>query len=182
MARTTFSVLALLVCGLAVLGAGADAIDEEPLERLTPWAGRWRLDRERSDRDESLMIALEVSWAMRKIAAIFTPTFAVRPKDGVIEFATDTPIGSRADRFHGDDVERDGEDLLGRSYRESSHWNSDGHLVVNRALQLDDSTAYIEIEWAVDDETLVSITTAKIGADPELRVRRVFERLKEGDS
>ena len=174
--------LGLAVCGLYAVAAGADAIDDGTPAAATAWVGKWRLDRDRSDPDESLLIALDVSWMVRKIAAAFTPTFAVTASDGGVGFATKTPLGSRVDRFHGDGVERDGEDLLGRSYRESSRWTPEGHLVVNRALKLDDRTTDIEIVWSVNGATLVSITTVEVEADSRLRVRRVFDRVTGDDS
>jgi hypothetical protein len=174
--RKLLPALLLAACACWATAAAADAVEGWPDEDVTTWVGRWTLDRERSEPDDPLMAALDVPWAVRKIAAVFTLKFDVSAQGGAIEVTTRTPIGSRVDRFFGDGVERDGADLLGRPYRESSHWTPDGDLVVKRALQLDDGTADLEVVWSVREATLFSVTEVQVGSDPRVRIRRVFDK------
>jgi hypothetical protein len=139
------------------------------------WTGEWRLDRDRSDSPEPMMKALEVPWAMRKIALVFSPSLAIGTAGDAVELTVQGPFGDRVDRFYGDGVERAGRDQMDRSYRESSRWRPQARLVVVRHLTLKSGRiALIETTWRMADRVLTATSVVRIADEPEVQVRRFF--------
>lgn len=179
----TIGAAILIMIGVAADSSFAESHRTDPAKDLSSWTDTWRLDSELSDSTAELLKSLEVPWPMRKIAAVFTPTLVIHDLEGSLEISSRSPMGARVNRIWGDQQLRDGEDIMGRPFKESSRWTGDAELTIDRSVELKSGRiATLRILWTVDATTLMSTTLAVVPNQPEISVRRVFKRVRAEDS
>jgi hypothetical protein len=181
----SIGVAIILFTALSLLGFSAKAEPQLSSDGpdLSAWAHSWRLDADSSDSPEDLLEAMEVNWALRRVASVFTPVLVMSDRDGVLDVASESPLGSRVVSFYGDERERDGKDGLGRPYKETSRWNADGVMIIHRNITLKSGRiAKLVIHWAVASAKMESTTVATVPEHNEIQVHRVFRIEPPGGS
>lgn len=168
-AAIVWLVLAVALCG------GSAAMAQTELQHS--YVGHWKLDKERSDSPSEMMKALEVPWYARAAAAAFTPTLVISATGDALQVVSEQFFGSRTEQIHPDRIERPGQDILGRVFREMSHWTEAGGINTQRRLSLEDSEALITAIWHTHGDTLETTIDVALEDGSKIKVKRVFARL-----
>lgn len=146
------------------------------------WFGRWTLDDTRSDPPEQMLDVMEVPWYLKAVAIAFTPSFRIERDGSGLVIDSKTPLGSRRQRLTGDGDVQEGEDALGRAFRETSRWGPDGSILVHRETDLPSGkVARVDTTWRVEDDLLSNQMEVKVGDGKPFPYRRVFARKTDGD-
>lgn len=170
----------LLACTLpfvSVQAAGAE--DAGPPPDQSAWVGTWQLDKAASDDSAPMLDAMDVPWYVRPLAGAFTPEFQVTQEGPGFAWASQTPLGSRTQHFRADHAPYDGTDLLDRSFEQSSWWQPDGHLVVDRETTLPDGKKVdVRSEWVLAGDQLTNQMKVRPESGKPFELERVFKRKK----
>jgi hypothetical protein len=107
----------------------------------------------------------------------FTPAFEIERDGSGLVIESETPFGSRRQKLTGNGDEQEGEDVLGRSFRESSRWGADGSLLVHRETDLPSGkVARVDATWRIEGGGLSNQMQVTVGDDEAFPYRRVFSR------
>ena len=174
------ALLALLVLLAAPALADAPA-GASPSETF---AGVWQFDRDRSDSQKPMLEALELPWFARMAMSRFTPTMRIRAAGEGLHVVTSTPIGAdRKREMPCDGSQTTGEDPLGRAYTETTRWQGDGTMLLQRKIELDGGrAARIEGTWRRSGEDLLIQTVVRGAAGVPVQIRRLFRPVPDDAS
>lgn len=178
-----FVVALLTVVVLAESGVGAESV--EPTAPTAPpdqkaWVGIWTLDKEASDPIDQMMDVLEVPWYAKALAGTFTPSFTVTLHGAGLDWASESPLGSRTQYFRMDGAIYPGTDQLDRKFKQSSRWAPDGKLIIDRTTELPSgNNVAVRSRWALEGDQLTNHLKVEPSEAKPFELHRVFVREKD---
>jgi hypothetical protein len=171
-----------LIRALLLLLVASPAFADAPEEaaRAQSFAGVWQFDRNRSDSTKPMLEALDVPWFARMAMSRFAPKMTIRGEGDGLHIVTTSPVGDdRVRSMPCDGSETSGEDQLGRSFTETTRWQEDGSMLLQRQVELGARTVRIQGTWRRSGDDL-EIQTVVRGADGmPFEIRRVFRPVRE---
>jgi len=180
--RNPFALVAALLPTLLLATLAPAVAAEPPAARHAAWAGTWVLDKARSDPLDQMLDVMEVSWYVRALARLFTPTIVITTAGDGLDMSSETPLGSHVENMRVDGIDRAGSDLLDRSFQQRSRWGPAGALVVDRTTDLPSGKKIqVQSHWRLAGDALTNDIEVQPASTAPFEMHRVFVREKEDD-
>jgi hypothetical protein len=153
--------------------------------------GNWQLDWDQSEPFAPALEAMEVGWLMRRLAGVARVDIGIQslePECDVcperLEISFSSPISTRSEVVQLDHVPRPGKDPQGNPTIDRYKRTDGGGVEMVRELVLPSGkkARLIEArEIGTEPDSLISVLTVFVDGDQRAKIRRVFNRIPDGD-